>query len=519
VQVLLQHLDHAVVLDWLSSGGIMRVRFSVCDSAAAAAAVLATFIGASSLSAQATPAAAPAPAEKAPASPAAAPATDAPAAPPANPIGPPTPLPDPYQFNFADALTGTGAPLTADIVAKRAVETAPIVTRTMAVGRRAEAAAEQMFTNVYPRLELEGRYTRLSEIDIAPALEDLVRPVYDNFLLQARLAYPVSALFFSILPRYEAAKDSAEAQALQVRVEEQNVAAQARIAFYNYARARAELLVVRAALSTADAHRRDVDALVKAGTLARVELMRADAEMAEAKVNVTRFEGFVAVTRSELYTLMHVKGTEDAPIAEDFEVPLPPLADTQDALLAKAIERRSELKALRILVRGHEHNIEALNGDRLPVLSVGASAEYSSPNQRYFGEGDNWNPSWAAYAAVTWSPNDWAYSSKGADQARADLAQTRADMDMLEDTLRTEVSSAYDVYSTALAALESTRAGIAAAEESYRVRREQFRAGAAVATDVVDAETELRDARLRVVTAIVEMRIAKARLDRAIEAE
>jgi outer membrane protein len=511
----------------------MRVRFLVSGSAAAGA-VVATFMGVSGLAAQTTPTGAPAPgttlAPQGPASAAPTPSapsagapaqarSEAPAA-PTNPIGPPTPLPDPYEFDFADALKGTGAPLTADIAAKRAVETAPSVTRARAVVRGAEAAAEQVYTEVYPRLELEGRYTRLSNIELPASFAGSGFDVpEDNFLLQARMAFPVSALFFSILPRYKAAKESARAQVLQTRIEQQNVAQTARIAFYNYARARAELLVVRAALATADAHRRDVEALVKAGTLARVELMRADAEMAEAKVNVTRSEGVVAVTRSQLYTLMHVAGNEDAPIAENFEQPLPPLAASVDAMIAQAIEQRSELKALRILATGHEYNIDALNGDKLPVLSVGGSAEYSQPNQFYFAQNDQWNGSWALYGAITWSPNDWAYSDKGVDQARADLAQTQADMRVLEDALRNEVSVPYDAYHTALAALDSARAGIAAAEESYRVRREQFRAGAAVATDVVDAETELRDARLRLVNAVIEMRIAKARMDRAIEAD
>ena len=48
------------------------------------------------------------------------------------------------------------------------------------------------------------------------------------------------------------------------------------------------------------------------------------------------------------------------------------------------------------------------------------------------------------------------------------------------------------------------------------MRREQFRAGAAVAIDVIDAETELRRARLELINAAIDMRIARARLDRAV---
>jgi outer membrane protein TolC len=93
------------------------------------------------------------------------------------------------------------------------------------------------------------------------------------------------------------------------------------------------------------------------------------------------------------------------------------------------------------------------------------------------------------------------------------------DLQQLEDGLRIEVSQAYEAYKAARDAMEASKAGIAAAEESFRVRREQFRAGAAVATDVIDAENEVQIARLNLVNAAIDGRIAKARLDRAVEAK
>lgn len=440
-----------------------------------------------------------------PAAPAAAPAAAQPAA---------------EGFDLATALRGTGSALTADEVAKRAARTAPSVARAEAVARRAAVAAEQANVAVYPRLELEARYAYLSEVELPAAFAGLegLAPQQHTGLFEARLTYPVSALFFSIIPRHKAAMKTAEAQRLQSRVEAQAVALRTREAYYNYARARAALMVARSAQAQAEAHRRDVDALVSAGSLAKVELMRAEAQVAAAKVAVARTEGSVAIARNAVYTLAHLESTEDFTIDEDLEQELPALTDTTDSLLAKALSNRSELKQLRISLQALEHGVDAAQGQQLPQLIVGGQADYARPNQRYFGNTDEWNPSWSLFAAVTWSPNDWAEYGKAADQTRADLAQTLADLEALEDALRIEVTQAYEDYNAARAALESSRAGIAAAEESYRVRREQFRAGAAVATDVIDAEAELRQARLDLVNAIIDMRIAKSRLDRAVEA-
>ncbi len=478
--------------------------------------------------AAATPVAAPGGAAASPAPASATPPIAAGAGEPASPAAPPADASQavpPEGFDLATALRGTGAALTADEAAARAAKTAPSVARAEAVARSAAIAARQANIALYPRLELEARYTLLSDVP-TPAFAEALGPAgaqafetqQHTGLLEARLTWPVSALFFSIIPQYKAAQKTADAQRLQSRVQASAVGLQAREAFYNYARTRAALMVAKSAQAQAEAHRRDVDALVTAGSLAKVELMRAEAQVAAAKVAVSRTNGSVAIARSALYTVTHLDGTEDFTVNEDLEKELPPLADTGDALFARALANRSELRQLRMSLEAIEHSVDAAQGAQLPQLVIGATADYANPNQRYFGEANIWNESWAAFAAVTWSPNDWQDNSKGADSARAQMAQTLADLEQLEDALRIEVTQAYEDYNAARAALESSRVGIAAAEESYRVRREQFRAGAAVATDVIDAEAELRQARLDLVNAIIDMRIAKARLDRAVEA-
>jgi outer membrane protein len=478
------------------------------------------------------PAKAPAPAATAPAAAAPAPAAPAaaPAAPPpaaaAAPVDAPVAATASEGFDLRDALRGPGAPLTSDEAAARAAKTAPSVARAEAAARKAALAAEQVNIALYPRLELEASYTLLSRVDAPPFSNAFAMAGMDNPFdtqqqhtgkLEARLSYPVSALFFTIIPRHKAALKSAEAQKLTSKVQAHSVALQAREAFYNYARTRAALMVAKSAQSQTEAHRRDVDALVNAGSLAKVELMRADAQVAAATVAVARTQVLVANARVGLFTLTHIEGNEDLTINEDFSTELPPLVDTSDSMLAKALANRSELRQLRMTLEAIEHTVDAAQGQELPQLVVGGLADYANPNQRWFGFNDVWKPSWAAFASVTWSPNDWANYDSVADQARADLAQTLADLESLEDALRIEVSTAYESYNAARAALVSARSGIAAAEESFRVRREQFRAGAAVATEVIDAEGDLRDARLDLVNALIELRIAKARLDRAVE--
>lgn len=436
-----------------------------------------------------------------------------------------TPLATPLERELAETLGQGAERMTADQAAAISIRSAPSVARATAATQRALAAADQAQWALWPRLDLEARYSRLAGVDdivlpAPPGGQDQTIPVpRDRYGLQAQLTIPLSDVLLQMLPRYRAAKDLARAQALQTEAELHTVALLAREAFYNYARARASEWVARASVTQTESQRRDVGSMVSAGSMARVELMRAEAQVASARGALARAQGAVAVGRSALFSLLHRAGERDLAIDEPLEQPPPALHESSDRLLQRAIERRSELRALRAMQSAQEFAVDATLAGRLPRLSVGASYDYAKPNPNVpsFREKPPWSDNWLFYGALSWSPNDFAVAGDQRDQAQADKAQTLADIQSLHDALRREVTQAAEGYRSSAEAMDAGLVGIRAAEESYRVRREQFRAGAAVATDVVDAEAELRRARLELINAAIDVRIAQARLDRAVQ--
>lgn len=436
-------------------------------------------------------------------------------------------------FDLSTALREGGAPMTADAVAAKAVATAPSIARARAAGDRAREVADAAMWAVYPRLDLQASYARLSDNDPsefeftgtdpvtgAPATFAGTQPtpLLDQYGLQARLSYPLTDLFFQILPRYRAAQETADVEGWNEKARAREVDLQAREAFYEYARARAALEVARSGLAQSEAQRRDVAALVTGGTLARVELLRADAQVAAARVTIARAEGSVAIARTTLRSLLHEESEAEIGVAEDLLAPAPAITESKAQLLAQALHERSELRSLRSLAQAQEETVSANEGEKLPDLSLDAVYDLGNPNlQRGSSFQREWIGSWALMGILRWSPNDFVVAGARAGASRAERTQTLADVAALEDALRREVARAYEDHQAAQAALEAAKVGITAAEESYRVRREQFRAGAAVATDVVYAEADLRRARLELVNAAIDIRIARARLNRALE--
>ena len=86
----------------------------------------------------------------------------------------------------------------------------------------------------------------------------------------------------------------------------------------------------------------------------------------------------------------------------------------------------------------------------------------------------------------------------------------------LEDGIRIQVTDSATSYVAAREALEASRIGVEAAEESYRVQLERYRAGAATLTDLTDAAGEQARAQLELVAAATTARIAAAALARSL---
>jgi outer membrane protein TolC len=117
---------------------------------------------------------------------------------------------------------------------------------------------------------------------------------------------------------------------------------------------------------------------------------------------------------------------------------------------------------------------------------------------------------------ITWTLNDIGNGVTSGRQVDAHRAQVEAQKGQLTDGLRNEVSQAEQALEDAEVAIEAGTRQLAAAEESYRVRRSLFQNGRAISVELSDAETELTRASLDIVNARVELRVARARLLHAI---
>ncbi|MEM6956370.1 MAG: TolC family protein, partial [Myxococcota bacterium] len=337
----------------------------------------------------------------------------------------------------------------------------------------------------------------------------------NNYAFRASVTYPVSDLFFTILPAYRAQESGIEAQEAQLDVERAQVALRAREAFYEVIRARANASAAQKSLEQAEANRDRVAALVEGGALARVELLRLQAQVAQARVGISQADSGVQVAEHALRVLLHIERSEPVRIGEDLRAVPPPFEDDVNETVERALEQRVEVQALERAVTAQERAIRAELGRRYPQLALQANLDYANPNNRIIPQREEFDATWDLSIVLSWSPNDFGSARQRVIEAQAQVTQLETDMDALRDGVRIEVEQAVAQYEAARAGLEAAEAGLVAAEETRRVRVAQLDAGAAVTADLVDAETDLTRARLSMVNTTIDLHLLRARLVRA----
>jgi outer membrane protein TolC len=451
------------------------------------------------------------------------------------------------EFDLHDAIITEGSGLTADDVAQRTLARSYQVESARSDAASAEANADATWTNVLPTVTLFAQYKRikrvrnnleffptpteeqiagfnpgtlpvlmdLGELFSDPSSRDTFTQPENNYSIGAELKYPVSDLFLRIWPGYEASAKAAEAKKIGIEATEAQIELQAREAFYNYARAVAFRAVAEQAFRQAEAQTAQVELFVRAGTAAPVELALATSNREKARGDLARATGLVSVTRTVVATLSGMQVQEVSGVGEDVTVlPAPPTRPIEE-LVSSGLSQRAELRALRKAIGASELGRTAEKNGALPSLILEGTVLYANPNPRYIPPVEEFNTNWEVGATLAWTPNQWLSSRQKGKKADADVAKLRSDMAALEDGVRLEVVQAYQDYYTAQAAAAAAESALKASEEAYRVRMAQYRVGAGVVQDLLDADLLVNQARLGQINAALDARVALARLERA----
>lgn len=434
-------------------------------------------------------------------------------------------------------LTGKAGGLTADEVARRATSTSPLAEEKKHDLAAAVAQRDKALADFFPRVALSASYYRLSPITnpslgnlvVAPGASEgpipagsplvaapiTIQALENSTSTNATLTVPLSDYVFRLVQANDGAKAQVRASEQTVRAQERKTAYEGRALYYQWVRAELESAVAVENLGLSREHLARMKALAAAESASPADVARVEASVASAELVVTQQRNVALLARERLAIVMHDATSAGWQIGEDLRgAPPPPRVSTGDleALVRTAQQRRPELVAAGASVLAYEKQIEVARAAALPRLDAIGVATAANPNPRRLPQTQDFHSSWQLGVQLTYSPNDTAtgLSQTAAARARAGAAEARRRQ--LLDAVRSEVTEAVIAHRDAMAAIDTSARRLAAAETSYRARREQFMNDKATTVELTEAQTELFRARLDVVQSGVAVRVANARL-------
>ena len=264
------------------------------------------------------------------------------------------------------------------------------------------------------------------------------------------------------------------------------------------------------AQETVDVYQEQLDkarASYEAGTVARSDVTAAEVDLGQARLERTRARSAVNVARA---TLLNTMGLLDAP--DDFSIEdmrdSEPFSLSFDTAFERARSHRPDLKALGSSILSDEQTIRYRAKGLNPSLSVYGGYDWA--------DGDNIDTDeWEAGVTLSIPVYDGGLTSSKVEEARADLAATRAEYDSQLQLVALEVKTALLNIEEAWENIGTTELTVRQAKENLDLATGRYRVGVGSPLEVSQAAEDYSASKKDYNQALYDYKLALAGLEKA----
>lgn len=368
-----------------------------------------------------------------------------------------------------------------------------------------------------PRLEIAARFSRVEAVEpgrVPTTTGEPGPPLGDEISsINAIRTEVVQPLFtgFGNLRRYEAARLGEDVAAAQRAGTELDLRLEVEQAYFATYLALELEAVARQAIEVLAAHLDRVRGLYRVARATELDLAHAEARLADAEVSLEEARERVAGERAQLVTLLGLPADAELALVEPPDDRAPAPAE----LPARALANRPELRIARVASRVEAARVGAARAEYLPRVSAFAGYLLANPNERHFPPEQAFHATWEVGLALGWTL-DWGITGARVAEAEANARAAAHEVAALEDRTRAEAVRAEAALATADRRVAAARTAVDASTRAFAAAERTFELGRLESTQLLDRELELRRARARLVQALVDRRLARARARRLI---
>jgi outer membrane protein len=246
------------------------------------------------------------------------------------------------------------------------------------------------------------------------------------------------------------------------------------------------------------------------------DVLKARVALSQRRLEKLTLHKGLRLAQSEITSAMGLGPLEDVRVVDDFAEP-PPAEEEESGLLAQAGDNRPLLLAARQAETSASAAVAMARSSGLPHLSARASYSWSDDDPNYDdGLLARENYQWSAGVQVSVPLFDRFSTKESVARARASLQTAHWETERYERQVELEVHLAFLEMQEARMKLVTAEQAVTEARESLRLAEERYRLGAGTSLDTLDAQARLSEAETSRVEALYEIKLAAARLQRAV---
>ena len=309
------------------------------------------------------------------------------------------------------------------------------------------------------------------------------------------------------------AKIGVESASLTTQREQENLKLNVIKAYYDALESKKTVGVRQETVDKYQEHYTNVSQLYAAGSKAKIDVIRSQVELSDARQNLIKAENSYEVDLAELRNYLNIDRSEPLNLTTDFSY----LAFDKDmsACLDYAYANRKDLQVDKNKLLQQEQAIKAAKAGYLPTLNLSVGL---SDSQRFHPSSENSHTASAALGL------DWNIFDSGVTRAQVKSAETDRDIAKLnylkdKEDIDLAVRQAYYNMREAEKRFNSTQDAVHQAEEDAFIAREKYRAGEGLMLDIIDAQEALSTARLNYISAQYDYARYKATVENAMGVE
>lgn len=284
-------------------------------------------------------------------------------------------------------------------------------------------------------------------------------------------------------------------------------------AYLDLRSSRAALRVIELQEEAREAALEVVRARFAAGDATRLELLRAEAALAEVAPAVARTRGAVAVAESALRAVLGLEPGVPISVPDTPEQPprtLPP----SEVLVGAALMNRPELSDLHYQEEARERQRRVIQADGRPNADL--TGAYGRQARLADDLTDSLFADWRVGVNLRWELFDGGRRRAQVAQVGSQIRQLRWQQREMRSTVAFQVEQAWHAAVAAAASWQAAEVAARATREASRIARENYEQGVALQADLLDTQQREIEAEVLAVTSFYEALSRHAELNRAV---